>query len=114
MPYLLIKASFTVFIPEAAFRASVLEGFVPLLLVWSRRISIGMRGVPLQFRHLLLPGVFLSFFVAGKARFEALSSTVFLLGNSPYEKKHWVAQVDPNICCVYKYLSLFSETQKLP
>ncbi len=43
-------------IPEAAFKASELEGFVPQLL-WSRRISIGMDGVRLQFRHLLLLGV---------------------------------------------------------
>ncbi len=72
-------------IPEAAFKASELEGFVPLLL-WSRRISIGMDGVPLQFRHLLLSGVFLPFFDAVKARFEALSSSVFLWGDSPFEK----------------------------
>ncbi len=72
-------------IPGAAFKASELEGLVPLLL-WSRRISIGMDEVRLQFRHLLLLGVFIPFFDAVRARFEALSSSAFLWGDSPFEK----------------------------
>ncbi len=69
-----------------------------------------MGGVPLQLRHLLLLVAFLPFFDEVKARFEALSSFAFLCGDSPFEKPRG-ARVDPNICRVYKYLSLFSGPQ---
>ncbi len=85
-------------IPEAAFKASELESFVPLLL-W--------------FRHLLLSGVFLPFVDAMKARFEALSSSVFFWGGSPFEKTLGCPSCQNfcNICRVNMYLSLFSGPQ---
>ncbi len=73
MPSLLIKDSFSVVIPKAAFRTSGLDDFASLLLLLRRY-------------NLLLLGVFLPFFDAVKARVKAFSYSVVLWGDNPFEK----------------------------
>ncbi len=87
-------------------KASEFEGFdPPPLLLWLRQISIGMGEAPLQFRHLLLSSLFLPFFGS------KISYLLSVFGMIVPLKKQWVVRVGPNICRVYKYLSLLSGPQ---